>query len=264
MNRTEDGTVYRLVGPEGAPVLVLIHGLGLNQHMWDEHLPALSRQYRVLTYDLCGHGESAPPTSTPSLTIFSVQLFLLLSSLEIKHCALIGFSLGGMINRRFVMDYPGIVTALGILNSPHERKPEEQKLVEDRALQSSVGGLEATLDATIERWFTSGFRSERPEVITQVRKWVLANDVTLFAQTRYVLAHGVTELIRPRPPIRVPTLVMTCENDSGSTPAMSHVIASEIEGAHTIIVRQIQHMGLLEKPDVFTEPLLQFLHNVPI
>ncbi len=263
MNPTQDGTTYRFVGPEGAPFLVLIHGLGLNHHMWDEHLDALTSQYRILTYDLSGHGESALPTSKLSLKMFSQQLFQLLNALEIQHCGLIGFSLGGMINRRFVMDYPSIVTALGIFNSPHERKPEEQKLVEDRAEQSSVGGLEATLDATIERWFTPAFRTQKPEVIQQVRDWVLANNPDVFAQTRYVLAHGVKELIRPKPPIDVPALIMTCENDAGSTPTMSRAIASEIEGARALIVPQLQHMGLLEKPNLFTKPLLQFLRTVP-
>lgn len=262
MNKTPDGTAYRFVGDMSAPVLVLIHGLGLNQRLWDEHLEALAGKYCILTYDLSGHGESAPPNSKPSLALFSEQLFQLLNALEIQNCGLIGFSLGGMINRRFVMDHPGIVTALGILNSPHERKPEEQKLVEDRALQSSVGGLEATLDATIERWFTPAFRTQHHEAIQQVRKWVLANNPDVFAQTRYVLAHGVKELIRPKPPLDVPTLIMTCENDSGSTPAMSHAIASEIQGARTLIVPHLQHMGIMEQPDVFTKPLLQFLDDV--
>jgi pimeloyl-ACP methyl ester carboxylesterase len=74
-----------------------------------------------------------------------------------------------------------------------------------------------------------------------------------------VLAAGVTELIRPVPPITHPTLVMTCENDTGSTPAMSHAIASEIAGAETIIVPGLQHLGLLERPELFTGPTKDFL-----
>lgn len=264
INRTKDGTIYTLGGPARAPVLVLIHGLGLNHHSWDLHVPALSSHYRVLTYDLSGHGESAPPNGKPSLTIFSEQLYLLLGALEIEHCAVAGFSLGGMINRRFVMDNPGIVTALGIFNSPHERGAEDQKLVEDRAVQTGVNGLAAMLDSTIERWFTPAFRIQRPDVIYQVSKWVLANDPALFAQTRSVLAHGVKELIRPIPPIKVPALIMTCENDKGSSPAMSRAIAAEIQGARIMVVPQLQHMGILERPSLFTGPLLQFLGDVLI
>jgi len=59
----------------------------------------------------------------------------------------------------------------------------------------------------------------------------------------------------------VPSLVMTCAHDSGSTPDMSYAIASEIEGADTIIVPALQHMGLVEKPMLFAEPVRSFLDN---
>ena len=52
---------------------------------------------------------------------------------------------------------------------------------------------------------------------------------------------------------------MTCENDTGSTPAMSHAIASEIQGAETIIVPELRHMALVEQPEFFAAPLLGFL-----
>lgn len=257
--RSDRGTLYELSGPEVAPVLVLIHGLGLNRHTWQWHLPALAARYRVLAYDLYGHGDSAPPPDTPSLTLFSEQLRDLLDELDIETCAIAGFSLGGMINRRFAMNHPDRVHALAILNSPHERTPEAQRLVEERAAKTETGGPGATLDTTLARWFTPDFLANRPDVIDMVRQWVLANDPVSYAQCRRVLAHGVIELIRPTPAITHPSLVMTCENDSGSTPAMSHAIASEIPGARTLIVPGLQHMGLAEDPHLFTPPLLDFL-----
>ncbi len=50
--RSGNGTVYELSGPEEAPVVVLIHGLGVNRQLWQWHEPALSARYRVLRYDL--------------------------------------------------------------------------------------------------------------------------------------------------------------------------------------------------------------------
>ena len=52
---------------------------------------------------------------------------------------------------------------------------------------------------------------------------------------------------------------MTCEHDSGSTPAMSQAIAAEIAGAETLIVPGLQHLGLIERPELFTQPILRFL-----
>lgn len=260
--RSSNGTVYEVSGPEDAPVVVLIHGLGLNRHTWQWHEPALSARYRVLNYDLFGHGESVPPPTTPSLSLFATQLRDLLDFLGIDRCAVVGFSLGGMINRRFALDYPNRVRALAILNSPHERGPEAQKAVEERAAKSTAGGPGATLDTTLKRWLTAEFRENELEIIDLIRQWVLANEPAVYAKCRWVLANGVLEIIRPQPPITLPTLVMTCENDSGSTPAMSHAIASEIPGSQTIIVPHLQHLGLMEQPSQFTTPLLRFLDQV--
>lgn len=259
---SSNGTAYDLSGPILAPAVVFIHGLGLNRQIWHTYTNRFGARYRVLSYDLYGHGESARPPRTPSLTLFAEQLVELLDELKIDRAMLVGFSLGGMINRRVAMDYPERVSLLAILNSPHERGDEAQKLVEQRALDSAEGGPGATLDATIERWFTADFRRQHGDFIEQVRQWVLANDHQDYALCRQVLAFGVVELIRPEPPITHPTLVMTCEHDSGSTPAMSQAIASEIEGAEVIIVPELQHMGLSENPSFFVTALAEFIDSV--
>ena len=253
-----DGTAYDLAGSAQAPVVVLIHGLGLTRQTWADHLPALSGAFRILTYDLCGHGQSALSDRTPSLTVLADQLRDLMDHLHITRAALIGFSLGGMINRRFVRDHPDRVSALVILNSPHERNPEAQRLVEERAAASDAGPA-ATIEATLDRWFTPGFRTSHPQAVARVRASVLANDPGNFAGHRQVLAHGVKELIRPEPPITHPTLVMTCENDTGSTPEMSRTIAAEIPGARWQIIPALQHLGLIEQPGLFTAPIADFL-----
>lgn len=259
---SSNGTVYDLSGPAEAPLLVLVHGLGLNRQLWEAYLPRLAQRYRVLCYDLLGHGESADPPGMPSLTMFSEQLRALLDELGIERCTIVGFSLGGMINRRFALDHPARLRALVILNSPHERDPEAQKLVEQRALDSAAGGPGATLDATIERWFTPGFITDHPDYIERVRGWVLANDPDNYARCRRVLAFGVIELIRPQPPIAHPTLVMTCENDTGSTPAMSQAIAGEIDGAQAIVAPRLQHMGLVENSSFFITAIAEFLESL--
>ena len=241
------------------PTVVLIHGLGLCQRLFDPMLAGFSAPFDLISYDLYGHGDSGPPPQTATLSLYSQQIAGLLDHLGIARAALVGFSIGGMINRRFALDHPERLSALAIWNSPHDRGAQAQQLVEDRAAQVRTEGTMSTLPAAIERWFTPGFRASQPDRVDLVRQWRQRVDLEGYAQTAWVLANGVPELVSPATPVTAPTLVMTAENDSGSTPAMAHAIAAEIPGARTAIVPALQHLGLMEDPEAFTTPTLDFL-----
>lgn len=252
-----DGTAFDISGQSDAPVVALIHGLGLCRQLWDQMLPAFAG-FRVLRYDLYGHGDSAAFDGTVSLRVYADQLAALLRHLHIPAADVVGFSIGGMINRRFAMDYPDMVNRLVIMNSPHNRGETQQEAVEGRALAARGQGAFATIDAAITRWFTPDYidQGRGPALIKTWRGYV---DDESYAQAAWVLAHGVRELIAPDPPLRVPSLVLTCENDVGSTPQMTHDIAAENANAKAMIVPTYKHLGLLEAPDVFTAPILAFL-----
>ena len=254
-----DGTAFDLVGEPCKPVVVLIHGLGVNRQLWRDHIAELSQHFRVLSYDLLGHGESERPEFKPTLQAFAAQLNSLLDQLHIKRCAIAGFSVGGMINRRFAMDYSEYVSALIVLNSPHQRSAAEQEIIDQRVADTVQGGPSATIETSLARWFTEDFRAKRTDIVAEVRSWILSNDPIFYSQCREVLATGVAELIRPQPPLSVPTLVITCENDTGSTPAMSYGIAGDIPESQVLIIPKLQHLGLMEHPAVFCRPIIDFL-----
>ena len=123
-------SIWELHG--SGPAVALVHGFGLNRAMWQWQLPVLTPHFSVLTYDLLGHGESAHPTGTADLAMFSGQLLGLMDRCGIERAAVVGFSLGGMIARRFVLDHPDRLSALAILHSPHDRSPAERDAVRER------------------------------------------------------------------------------------------------------------------------------------
>lgn len=260
--KAADGTAYRLDGPEDGPPLVLIHGLGLSSSLWQAHLPALCARYRVLNYDLYGHGQSRPAERRLNLSVFAEQIAGLMEETAMGPAHLVGFSIGGMINRRVAMDHPDLVRSLVILNSPHDRGAQMQQEVEARARQALDQGAEATLQAALERWFTPEFLASNAQTPQQVASWRMQADRASYGQSAWVLAHGVRELIRPAPALKHASLVMTCAEDVGSTPQMSRDIAAEIPGAEYQIVPQLKHLGLLEVPEAFTLPALDFLQRV--
>lgn len=257
--RAPDGTAFALSGPKDKPVVALIHGLGLCSGVFDGLFPALEAEYRVLRYDLYGHGQSMPVPRKASLSLYSDQLAGLLDYLEIEQASVVGFSIGGMINRRFALDYPQKLASMVILNSPHDRGEMGQTAVEQRALQVREQGAFSTFDEALKRWFTPACLAGSDPSPDLVREWRGLVDPESYAQAAWVLANGVRELISPEPEISTQTLVITCENDTGSTPEMSVAIAAEITDSQIIIIPELKHLGLMEKPALFSASILKFL-----
>jgi pimeloyl-ACP methyl ester carboxylesterase len=259
MRKAPDGTRYTLSGPAQAPVVVLIHGLGLTQECWQWTAPALTETHRVLHYDLYGHGQSDVPPDTPSLQLFSTQLSALLDHCGIKRATIAGFSLGGMIARRFAQDAPNRTAALVILHSPHKRSNDAQDAILKRVAQARHEGPHATVEAALERWFTANFRKANPDMMDTVRGWVMGNDINVYHTIYRVLAEGVDEIVAPDPALTCPTLVITGDEDFGNGPEMTQAIANEIAGAQTVILKGLRHMALAEDPTAINTPLCAFL-----
>lgn len=259
---TPDGTACQRNGPADAPAVVLIHGLGLNRACWQWTTPALlAAGYQVITYDLYGHGQSVPPPAPPTLTLFSRQLELVLAQFDLASVGVAGFSLGGMIARRFAQDQPDKISALAILFSPHKRTTQAQDAIAARVIQARDEGPSATANAALERWFTEPYRQANPEKMGLVRSWVLANDIAIYHTVYQVLADGIDEIIAPVPPISCATLVMAGDQDYGNGPLMSQAIAAEIPGAETHILKGLRHMALVENPAAVNTPLIRFLNR---
>lgn len=254
--RAPDGTVYELAGD--GPEVVLVHGLGLDRDMWQWLLPDLGA-FRVLAYDLFGHGASPDPDGIPSLMMLARQILGLMDHCGIDRAAIVGFSLGGMIARRFAIDHPERTRALAILNSAHDRTDAERASIQKRVAQASVEGPAATVEAALERWFTAPFRVGHPEITDQVRAWVLANRPTVYPQIYRVLVEGDAEIAESLRTIACPTLVMTGAEDLGNSPEMTRRMAEAIPGAEAIVLPGLRHMGLAEDPAAFNTPLIGFL-----
>lgn len=261
MMRAPDGTAYDVYGPADAPLVVLIHGLGLTRAVWDLTIRDLAGNFRVLAYDILGHGQTPPPSGTPSLTLLARQLADLLDHSGAKAASLIGFSLGGMIARRFAQDFPDRTQGLVIMHSPHRRTPEAQAAILARVAQASGAGPASTVEAALARWFTDDFRLANPSVMNLVRGWVLANDPKTYPSFYSILANGIDEIVAPQPPICCPTLLMTADQDYGNGPEMSIAIAAEIAGAETIILPGLRHMALMEDPARTNAALARFLQK---
>ena len=262
INYTNGGTAYKLISSNG-PEIILVHGLGMNHKMWSWQVKELSIKYKVIVYDLFGHGDSRDPEDDISLKLFSDQILELISFLKLDKVALIGFSLGGMIVRRFAIDHNDNLWALGILNSAHKRDVKAKKLVQNRVDQVKQFGPSVTVDDAIERWFSKNFQKKNKEIINIVRNWILSNDKQIYPKIYQLLVDGVDELLAPKLAINCPTIIITSDNDFGNSPSMSKAISKQITNSELVILKNLRHMALAEDPKLVNKVLLDFLNTAP-
>ncbi|THU81870.1 alpha/beta-hydrolase [Dendrothele bispora CBS 962.96] len=108
---TDFGKVrYWLFGPETGIKIVLIHGLSLPSLIWKHIAPSLaSHGFRVLVYDLYGHGYTQAPEITYTTELYTTELYLLLKHVKWEKANLMGASMGGGIAVSFIDKYSEMV-----------------------------------------------------------------------------------------------------------------------------------------------------------
>jgi pimeloyl-ACP methyl ester carboxylesterase len=265
-------TAYRTAG-RGAPV-VLIHGVGLDATIWEAQAAALAERYRVVAYDMLGHGQSACPPGARELGDFVDQLAELLDALELRRVALVGFSMGGLVARAFAAAYPERVSHLALLSTAYERSPEEQTAILTRLAQAETEGPTTLGAAALDRWFSPGFRTAHPEVVARIRERLASNDGEGFLAAYRVFAEADSQMaafldsrgLAGEGPdggrrIACPALIVTGEEDPGSSPAMARRLADAIAGARCLILPGMRHLALMEAPEAVTNPLIDFLEQ---
>ncbi|WP_426153181.1 alpha/beta fold hydrolase [Pseudomonas sp. DC3000-4b1] len=258
--RTAAGTAFQVTG-EGEPV-VLIHGVGLNKAMWGGQVVSLAEHYRVITYDMLGHGESAMPGPDSGLDAYANQLAELLDHLGIKNAHVVGFSMGGLVARAFALHHPTRLASLVVLNSVFARTPEQRAAVVERTRQAAEFGPNANVEAALARWFSREYLAASHAQVDNIRQILASNDPLGYLTTYSLFATQDMYRADELPALRVPTLVATGELDTGSTPEMARQLAARIPGAQVSILAEQRHMMPVESPRLVNQLLVDFLANV--
>lgn len=240
----------------GAPVL-LIHGVGSDLESWDGVLSHLSPDRRYIRFDLRGHGRSRRTPGPYELADFVADAVALLDHLEISRVAVIGFSLGGLIAQALALAHPNRIQCLALVSTVGGRTPEEQAGVNDRAETLAREGALTHLANAVDRWFSPEFVAAYPEVLEARRQKSLKNDPDCYVAAYRVLAGN--DLGQQLSAVTVPALIMTGENDIGSSPRMAHFIHQQIAGSLLHILPRLKHSVLLEAPDQVAALIEPFL-----
>jgi (E)-2-((N-methylformamido)methylene)succinate hydrolase len=234
-----------------APV-VLIHGVGLDHRMWDPCRERLAPAAQTEAPDLPGHGSADALRAPVGLSDLARPIAGALT--EPAH--LVGFSLGALIAQRIALDAPGRVRSLTLVSSVARRSAEERAAVEDR-LREARESPAANRAAAIRRWTGDGDGRLSPAAVTYAERALAAMDPPSYLAAYRVFATADEELWPRLREIAAPTLVLTGEDDPGSTPRMTAELAAAIPDARAEIVPGARHLLPLERPDAVSDLVLE-------
>lgn len=112
---------YQITGK--GPDMVLLHGLTVDQRMWDQQVADFSKDFRVITYDLRGHGKSEAPVTGYSVEDHIEDLYQLLKHLNVSKAHLVGRSIGAPTVFGFALRHPEMVESLVLANGAPSNGP---------------------------------------------------------------------------------------------------------------------------------------------
>jgi 3-oxoadipate enol-lactonase len=245
-------------GPDDAPVLILGHTLATSREMWRAQIAHFSPRYRVISFDMRGHGESAAPDFPYSLEMLADDVVAVMDGIGVERPATyIGISIGGMIGQALGLRHPKRFNGL-ILCSTAARTPPEAKPALDQRIEAvKRDGLGAQVQPTLERWLSAEFRAKDPETT----KWVADIIRGTPAAGMIGCLHAIKALdyLEQLKQITLPTLIIAGEKDPGTPVAAMQAIRERIAGSKLEIIPHCLHQTPIEAPDTFNKLVAQFL-----
>ena len=239
------------------PDLVLIHSLGGDLHLWDEVVDAFAARYRVLRYDVRGHGATRSDYTTVTIDLMRDDLRALLDERGIANAHVVGLSMGGMIAQAFAAAYPGRVDRLVLLDTAAIRDAHMRDAWIGRAATARREGMKPLVEATVARWFPEAFLRSGSPVLARVRSTIAAMDPEHYAAAGEALA--ALDLIDRLGTIDAPTLVGVGSLDEALPPRFARQIAGAVPRARLIAWDGVGHAPPLQIPEVFARDVLAFL-----
>ncbi|KGE08063.1 3-oxoadipate enol-lactone hydrolase [Burkholderia gladioli] len=247
---------YRLQG-EGPRELVCIHGVGSYLEAWQGAINALGGGFRVLSFDLRGHGRSERVKGRYEIDDFVGDVLALADHAGFTRFDLAGFSLGGLIAQRLALTHPARLRRLVLLATVAGRTAEERARVAERLAALQAGERGAHYDASLSRWLTEDFQARHPALVDELRRRNARNDPDCYAAAYRVLAQ--TDFGGLIDQIAMPTLIATGECDAGSNPRMARYMHERIPDSRLAILPNLRHSLLNEAPEQVAALMRAFL-----
>lgn len=247
---------YQLSGTATGPVLLFSNSLGSTVDMWEPQLAAFESRYRVLRYDMRGHGQS-DLTGPCSIADLGQDVVALLDELRIPKVHFCGLSVGGVIGQWLGANAAQRLASLVLCNTA--AKIGTPEIWNQRIAAATQDGMASITDAILQRWFTPAFRDRSPDIMAAWRAMLLANDPRGYVLVSTAIRDmDQRDLVRS---IRLPTLIIAGDHDPGTTVEDAEFLESRIPGA-TLVRLPAAHISNVEATSLFNTAVTEFLAGV--
>jgi len=253
---------YEDIGRQTATPVVLIHGFPFSHAMWQPQIELLKSKYRVIAYDVRGHGNSEVGDGQYLIEFFVDDLIGLLDHLKIEKTILCGLSMGGYTALRAVERNPERFHALILCDTSSEADTNEAKLRRAATIRTvKRDGVKAFAETFVKAVFAPESLENRVDIVQFIRDIIGSTSPIGICGTLLALA-GRTETTSSLPSMKLPTLILAGELDKLTAPSVSQMMHSKLPTSELHILPRAAHLSNLENPEEFNTHLLNFLNKL--
>lgn len=246
LNVVEDGD------PGGAPV-VFAGALGTDLTIWDAVVAALPGRFRLIRFDMRGHGQSDVPPGPYSMGALVRDAEAILDALNVQDAVFVGLSVGGLVAQGLAVKRMDQIRALVL--SGTAPKIGTKAGWHERIATVRAKGLPALTDDLMARWFSRRDRAEGADLPT--RRMVERQDPEGYIGVCAAIAG--TDFITPTSGLRLPAQVLAGSEDGSTPPDLVRELADLIPGSRFELLRGAGHLPCVDSAPLFTEKLSDFL-----
>lgn len=246
---------HRIDGPTDAPVLVLGPSLGTDLHLFDAQVARLADRYRILRYDLPGHGLSPTPPGPYTMDGLAAAVIALLDSLRIEEFHYAGVSIGGAIGVVLAASHPDRLISLACCASA--LRFADPPSWAQRAAVVRAEGTGAMVASRLGVWYTAEFARQDPEEVERLLEMLRGTAAEGYAGCCEAI--GAFDARGIAASISAPTVAVAGAEDPATPPPMVRQIAEGITGAQFVTIEHAAHLLNVERPDELTDVLARHL-----
>lgn len=256
---------YIDIGISTAMPVILIHGFPFSHKMWmlpGGQTEALAGTYRVIAYDVRGHGESEVGDGMYSIEFFADDLLGLMEHLNIQQATVLGLSMGGYIALRAIQKKPERFKALILCNTRADADSNEAKIRRAAAIRAiKTNGPKIFAQEMVKNLFAPQSFETKQTAVKFIESTIERTAPLALCGTELALASRI-DSTPSLSSINVPTLVMTGELDAIAPPEIAKSMKENIPNAEFFVIPQAAHLSNLENPEEFNKHLTEFLAKV--